>query len=314
MWSIWRPSRRARPCLPGARPTMPAGARPAGGPNPKRPAARRRRSADGASRAAPGRPPQDRARPAHAHGLASTATLCGGIGTVGALWILLALLGFLPTVGGTNPVRFESHSILGMRILSRSDFPTSGEYLAYQRDTYTRVTGRDLDLQLEGRTTSTSLFKTMQETLDLARTNLASGVTVDALKLKEDLHGWNNLNEVYRAAKYESIYGTALEDDVGRAYDAGLERAIQNGTEVKPRSKYREEHLRNMRKKIVADRKKKQAEAKQQEEQQRARPGRRAQEVMNGTLPVEPSDVGRNARAHTNTLAPFLGDFTILRF
>ena len=56
--------------------------------------------------------PRDRARPAHAHGLASTATLCGGIGTVGALWILLALLGFLPTVGGTNPVRFESHSIL----------------------------------------------------------------------------------------------------------------------------------------------------------------------------------------------------------
>ena len=104
---------------------MPAGARPAGGPNPKRPAARRRRSADGASRAAPGRPPRDRARPAHAHGLASTATLCGGIGTVGALWILLALLGFLPTVGGTNPVRFESDSILGMHTkpleLSRSD-------------------------------------------------------------------------------------------------------------------------------------------------------------------------------------------------
>ena len=235
---------------------MPAGARPAGGPNPKRPAARRRRSADGASRAAPGRPPQDRARAAHAHSLASIATLCGGIGTVGALWILLALLGFLPTVGGTNPVRFESDSILGMRIQSRSDFPTARQYLAYQRDTYTRVTGRDLDLQLEGRTTSTSLFKTMQETLDLARTNVASGVTADDLKLKEDLHGWNNLNEVYRAAKYESIYGTALEDDVGRAYDAGLERAIQNGTEVKPRSKYREEHLRNMRKKIVADRKK----------------------------------------------------------
>merc|ERR1711965_172951 len=90
-----------------------------------------------------------------------------------------------------------------MRILSRSDFPTARQYLAYQRDTYTRVTGRDLDLQLEGRTTSTSLFKTMQETLDLARTNVASGVTADDLKLKEDLHGWNNLNEVYRAAKYE---------------------------------------------------------------------------------------------------------------
>ena len=62
IWSIWRPPDRARPCLPGAR--------PAGGPNPKRPAARRRRSADGASRA-----PRDRARPAHAHGLASTAPL-----------------------------------------------------------------------------------------------------------------------------------------------------------------------------------------------------------------------------------------------
>ena len=158
---------------------MPAGARPAGGPNPKRPAARRRRSADGASRAAPGRPPRDRARPAHAHGLASTATLCGGIGTVGAFWILLALLGFLPTVGGTNPVRFESDSILGMHILSRSDFPTTEQYLAYRRDTYTKVTGRDLQLEA-GRTTS--LFKTMTETLDLARTNIASGVKEDDLK------------------------------------------------------------------------------------------------------------------------------------
>ena len=272
------------------------------------------RSAGGASRAAPGRPPQDRARPAHTHGLASIATLCGGIGTVGALWILLALLGFLPTVGGTNPVRFESNSILGMRIQSHW-LPTTGQYLAYQRDTYTRVTGRDL--QLEGGRT-TSLFKTMQETLDLARTNIASGVTADTLKPIKDLHGWNNLNEVYRAAKYESIYGTALEDDVGRAYNAGLERAIQTGSEIVTRSDHRKQHLEKMRKKIkrakTADRNKKQAEAKQQEEQQRARPGRRAQEVMNGTLPVEPSDVGRNARAHTNTLAPFLGDFTILRF
>ena len=156
------PPDRARPCLPGARPT-----------NPKRPAARRLRSADGASRAAPGRPPQHRARPAHAHGLASTATLCGGIGTVGALWILLALLGFLPTVGGTNPVRFESDSILGMRIQSHW-LPTTGQYLAYQRDTYTNVTGRDLQLEA-GRTTS--LFKTMTETLDLARTNIASGAS-----------------------------------------------------------------------------------------------------------------------------------------
>ena len=38
-----------------------------------------------------------------------------------------------------------------MRILSRSDFPTTGQYLAYQRDTYTNVTGRDLQLEA-GRT------------------------------------------------------------------------------------------------------------------------------------------------------------------
>ena len=144
---------------------------------------RRDRSADGASRAAPGCPPQDRARPAHAHSLASIATLCGGIGTVGALWILLALLGFLPTVGGTNPVRFESDSILGMRIQSHW-LPTTGQYLAYQRDTYTNVTGRDLQLEA-GRTTS--LFKTMTETLDLARTNIASGVKEDDLKPIKDL-------------------------------------------------------------------------------------------------------------------------------
>jgi len=117
------------------------------------------------------------------HGLASTATLCGGIGTVGALWIVLALLGFLPTVGGTNPVRFESDSILGMRIQSHW-LPTTGQYLAYQRDTYTNVTGRDLQLEA-GRTTS--LFKTMTETLDLARTNIASGVKEDDLKPIKDL-------------------------------------------------------------------------------------------------------------------------------
>ena len=128
-------------------------------------------------------PPRDRARPAHVHGLASTATLCGGIGTVGALWIVLALLGFLPTVGGTNPVRFESDSILGMRIQSHW-LPTTGQYLAYQRDTYTNVTGRDLQLEA-GRTTS--LFKTMTETLDLARTNIASGVKEDDLKPIKDL-------------------------------------------------------------------------------------------------------------------------------
>ena len=93
-------------------------------------------------------------------------------------WFVLVLLGFLPTVGGTNPVRFESDSILGMRIQSHW-LPTTGHYLAYQRDTYTNVTGRDLQLEA-GRTTS--LFKTMTETLDLARTNIASGVKEDDLK------------------------------------------------------------------------------------------------------------------------------------
>jgi len=61
-----------------------------------------------------------------------------------------------------------------------------GQYLAYQPDTYTKVSGRDLQLE-GGRTTSTSLFKTMQETLDLARTNIASGVTADDLKPIKDL-------------------------------------------------------------------------------------------------------------------------------
>jgi len=77
-----------------------------------------------------------------------------------------SLLGSLLTVGGTNPVRFESDSILGMRILSRSDFPTTGEYLAYRRDTYTKVTGRDLQLEA-GR--PNPLFKTVTDTLHLAR-------------------------------------------------------------------------------------------------------------------------------------------------
>ena len=80
-------------------------------------------------------------------------------------------------------MRFESDSILGMRIQSHW-LPTTGQYLAYQRDTYTNVTGRDLQLEA-GRTTS--LFKTMTETLDLARTNIASGVKEDDLKPIKDL-------------------------------------------------------------------------------------------------------------------------------
>ena len=46
------------------------------------------------------------------------------------------------------------------------------------------MTGRDLQLEA-GRTTS--LFKTMTETLDLARTNIASGVKEDDLKPIKDL-------------------------------------------------------------------------------------------------------------------------------
>jgi len=99
-------------------------------------------------------------------------------------WFVLVLLGFLPTVGGTNPVRFESDSILGMHILSRSDFPTTEQYLAYRRDTYTKVTGRDLQLEA-GR--PNSLFKTMTDTLDLARTNIATVVETDHLKPIKDL-------------------------------------------------------------------------------------------------------------------------------
>ena len=106
------PGRRAQPEAPG-RSAAPFGRR--GQPCGARAGARRRTEPD---------------RPTHTACLASTATLCGGIGTVGALWILLALLGFRPTVGGTYPVRFESDLILGMRIHSRSNFPTTGQYLA----------------------------------------------------------------------------------------------------------------------------------------------------------------------------------------
>ena len=67
-------------------------------------------------------------------------------------------------------MRFESDSILGMRIQSHW-LPTTGQYLAYQQDTYTNVTGRDLQLEA-GRTTS--LFKTMTETLNLARIGATS--------------------------------------------------------------------------------------------------------------------------------------------
>ena len=121
IWSIWRPSAASPPLHPG-------------GP------------ADRAQPEAPGRlaaPFGRRGQPCGARSPAAGPGPSGPRAQPGR--ILLALLGFLPTVGGTNPVRFESDSILGMRILrSRSDFPTTGQYLAYQRDTYTNVTGRDL--------------------------------------------------------------------------------------------------------------------------------------------------------------------------
>ena len=160
-----------RPCQPA--PGRPAGptrsARPLGGavrptgPAVRRPVARRETEPDRPTRTAWPRPPLSAAESAPSAPSGS---------------FLLALVGFLPTVGGTNPVRFESDSILGMRIQSHW-LPTTGQYLAYQRDTYTNVTGRDLQLEA-GRTTS--LFKTMTETLDLARTNIASGVKEDDLK------------------------------------------------------------------------------------------------------------------------------------
>ena len=57
------------------------------------------------------------ARPAHAHGLASTATFGGAICAFIALWIVLAPIGLLPTVGGAHSVHFESDSLFGRHAL-----------------------------------------------------------------------------------------------------------------------------------------------------------------------------------------------------
>ena len=59
------------------------------------------------------------ARPAHAHGLASTATFGGAICAFIALWIVLAPIGLLPTVGGAHSVHFESDSLFGRHALRR---------------------------------------------------------------------------------------------------------------------------------------------------------------------------------------------------
>ena len=96
---------------------MQSAAGPPGGSNPKRATGRSHRSADGASPAALDRSPRDVARPAHAHGLASTATFGGAICAFIALWIVLAPIGLLPTVGGAHSVHFESDSLFGRHAL-----------------------------------------------------------------------------------------------------------------------------------------------------------------------------------------------------
>ena len=50
-------------------------------------------------------------------GRASTATFGGAICAFIALWILLAPIGLLPTVGGAQSVHFESDSLFGMHAL-----------------------------------------------------------------------------------------------------------------------------------------------------------------------------------------------------
>ena len=97
---------------------MQSAAGPPGGSNPKRATGRSHRSADGASPAALDRSPREVARPAaHAHGLASTATFGGAICAFIALWILLAPIELLPTVGGAHSVHFESDSLFGRHAL-----------------------------------------------------------------------------------------------------------------------------------------------------------------------------------------------------
>ena len=108
---------RSPGCLPEARPAMQSAAGPPGGSNPKRATGRSHRSADGASPAALDRSPRELARPAHAHGLASTATFGGAICAFIALWILLAPIGLFPTVGGAHSVHFESDSLFGRHAL-----------------------------------------------------------------------------------------------------------------------------------------------------------------------------------------------------
>ena len=96
---------------------MQSAAGPPGGSNPKRATGRSHRSADGASPAALNRSPRDVRGPTNSHGLASTATFGGAIRAFIALWILLAPIGLLPTVGGAHSVHFESDSLFGRHAL-----------------------------------------------------------------------------------------------------------------------------------------------------------------------------------------------------
>ena len=57
-------------------------------------------------------------------------------------------------------------------IQSRSNFPTMKAYRAYQRDKYTKVTGRNLDFPNDYRRE----FQAMTEKVDLARSNLEGAV------------------------------------------------------------------------------------------------------------------------------------------
>ncbi|EOD30310.1 hypothetical protein EMIHUDRAFT_232975 [Emiliania huxleyi CCMP1516] len=106
-------------CLPEARPAMQSAAGPPGGSNPKRATGRSHRSADGAIPAALDRSPRDVARPAHAHGLASTAGFGGAICAFIALWIVLAPIGLLPTARSSAKSR---------RRLSTPSQPVAGSH------------------------------------------------------------------------------------------------------------------------------------------------------------------------------------------
>ena len=158
-----------RPCQPA--PGRPAGptrsARPLGGavrptgPAVRRPVARRRTEPDRPTRTAWPRPPLSAAESAPS-------------APSGSSWHSSASSrrSAAPTPCALSQIRSSACAF-------RATGSPQLDILAYQRDTYTNVTGRDLHLEA-GRTTS--LFKTMTETLNLARTNIASGVKEDDLK------------------------------------------------------------------------------------------------------------------------------------